>query len=226
MIAKYCPECRHDITGRGRFCMFCGCDLRKNPPVSATEKKEPKKNGDTWDPEEVYQKKSSVPKKAALVILLAALAVVIAFVSVAFIGGGGKNGLSKQLRAGMTFEEAARVMKRNGFEADGEPEQQDGKTFQEYKRNEVYGYTTLRSVLRVEEGADGGITLTHYFNERKLGGEKESWDLLMLRSKLSGQHGDPQYHADGVFPFYSWQDDGAVYLLYSTGKQIVIIESR
>ena len=35
MAVRYCPECRHELAGRGRYCLFCGCDLRAAPPVSA-----------------------------------------------------------------------------------------------------------------------------------------------------------------------------------------------
>ena len=34
MAVRYCPECRHELAGSGRFCLFCGCDLRKRRPVA------------------------------------------------------------------------------------------------------------------------------------------------------------------------------------------------
>ena len=224
MIVRYCPECRHENTGRGKYCMFCGCDLRKVRPVSVRAGQAVNRAAEAREPEESGSRKTPGVLK---VILIALIAVVAAVTGIVLLGNYGKSPAKDgrpALKAGMTFEEAASAMKRSGFEPEGDPGQRNGVVWQEYRSREVYGYTTQYSVLYVREGEEAEISLTHYYKDRKIGKEKESWDLLMLRSNLNARHGDPAYNDNGIYPFYYWLDGGCTYLLYSMGDQIVISE--
>lgn len=204
--------------------MFCGCDLRKVRPVSAPAEQDGNGAREVREPEGYGERKASGVLK---VILIAAIAVAAAMTCLALPGNSGervrKDG-RVALKAGMTFTEAAAVMKKSGFEPEGEPGQRDGTICQEYRSREVYGYTTQYSTLYVREGEKAEISLMHYYKDRRIRKEKESRDLLMLKSNLSDIHGDPAYNESGIFPFYYWLDGDRSCLLYSMGDQIVISE--
>ena len=73
MAVKVCPECRHEIAGRGRYCMFCGCDLRKTPRTAAPVQQGKDRHEENREPDERFREKPGTIRKAALVIVLALL---------------------------------------------------------------------------------------------------------------------------------------------------------
>ena len=217
MAIRVCPECRHEITGQ-KYCIFCGCDLRKTGTAVLPEKKETKRDESLWNPEEGYRRASAGRKVFLLfaIVILAAACVVLA----AYVRPSPQGGEIPVFRAGMNFEEAARAAESCGYRPDGLPSEGYRATTQYYQSREVYGYTTDYSILQVEKGEDGEVTLAHYYQEAIVSVNGESRKKQALKKTMSNLYGDPEY-AEGIYPYYWWRAEDGGHFLYSTGDLIV-----
>lgn len=219
MVVRCCPECGHEIAGRGRYCMFCGCDLRKTPRTAAPVQQGKDRHEENREPDERFREKLGTIRKAALVIVLALLAVA-GVIWLACITVASPRTADPALRAGMSFEEAARAVERKGFVKDGGTVEKNGRTTQNYRSREVYGSTTVYSELEVEEGPKGKVSLKHYYHDISGTGEN-SWIFTLLKRKLTSLYGSPK-HGDGVVGYYSWTDGDTHYMLYTLVNTICI----
>ena len=221
MAVKYCPECRHEIAGRGRYCMFCGCDLRKTRPVAVPAgQQENRAAAAVREPEEAGSQKTSAVRK---VIAIAVLALLIAMVGVgllAYTGISSRKEESPVLQAGMSFAEAARAVERCGFVKDGEDTEKSGKHTRKYKSREVYGYETRYTILETEEGKNGRVSLTHYYSDTQ-GSGTESWKFQQIANRMRERYGRPNQMKD-IVEGYSWSDGNGGHMLYSIAGMIVL----
>ena len=218
MAVRICPECRHEIAGRQKYCMFCGCDLRKAKTVTLPETKEAKRDEGVWDPEESYRRASAARKLLlffGLAALVAACAVLVFSVRTSSPGQG-----MPALRGGMSFEEASRAMEDSGYAPDGMPSEGYDAVSQLYQGREVYGCDTVYSILQVGRGTDGEVSLAHYYQEDIVSVGGESRRLRGLKKTMSNLYGDAEY-GEGVYPYYWWPEENGGHFLYSTGDLVV-----
>ena len=211
MAVRNCPECGHELSGRGRYCIFCGCDLRKARPLKAAESA-------PVVPAETASVRKSRP--AFLAVLLAVAAVLAALA--AYTGTVSRKPESPPFRAGMSFEEAAQVMERCGYVCRGEPLREENDTRQDYEGCTVYGYDTRYSVLKVTEGDNPRIVLTHYYADKNWSAGGESFMMRNLKQAMTGLYGKPEF-LKSVVDYYNWPAKDGSYMLYSLAGSIIAV---
>ena len=218
MAVKYCPECRHEIAGRGRYCMFCGCDLRRTRPAAAPAGQQEDRTDDAREPE---TGRASGARKVAAVAVLILLAAVAGITLLRTFSFSSAKPDSPALRAGMSFTEAARAVEKCGFVKDGEDTEKNGKHTQKYKSREVYGYETRYSILETEEGKGGRVSLTHYYRDTQ-GSGTNSWKYVQIANRMREKYGRPKEMKDMVVEGYSWSEGNGGYMLYAVAGMIIV----
>lgn len=225
MNVKVCPSCGHEIYDRGKFCTFCGCELKGGRMVTVPETKPA--DGETWNPESAYARQSPA-RLTALVVLLAALVAALVFLlaySGAFDNANSGNWGRVNLRSGMGFEEARKQMRQAGFKEDGEV-----YVSREYRRAafepaEVYGHRTLFSVLEVSEDKDAQVVAGHVYEEPGKGSMDKQGEVFRdLKKRLTVLHGEPlEYNMDPI-GYYMWNTDEArIMLCYMDRETIQLV---
>ena len=196
--APKCPECGHEITDRGRYCPFCGCDLRKVPGM-----------------------RTRSPLAVLLVILLALGCIFAAF---AFIRSESR-GRDPELRYGMTFREAAAEMERCGFVPEGEEYGKDGRASRNYKEHSIYGRKAWMITLEARKNTGGRVTLTTYFVDTDKGYTRKTSVFTGLKNYLTDRHGKPEVK-NGAYEYYYWQVDDGFIILMDAGDMVMVGESH
>ena len=219
MAVKVCPECRHEIAGRGRYCMFCGCDLRKTRPVAVSAGQQENRAGETREPD---AGRASGARKVAVVAVLILLAAVAGITLLRTFSFSSAKPDSPELRAGMSIAEAARATEKCGFVKDGEATEERGKYTQKYKSREVYGYETRYSVLETEEGKNGHVSLTHYYRDTQ-GAGTNSWKYVQIANRMREKYGRPKEMKD-IVEGYSWSEGNGGHMLYAIAGMIVVYQ--
>ena len=214
MGIRMCPECGHEITDRGRFCLFCGCDLRKMP--AKVIEKAPGQAADV------------TPVKASKfswnVVLIMLIAVCCAFAAAAFFHNEGRSE-DPALRYGMTFKQAAAEMERCGFVPDGVKSRKDGIVSRNYKENRIYGRKAWLVELRAMKEEGGRVTLTAYFQDSDNGYVKETSVLTGLKDYLTKKHGKPEAR-NAVYEYYYWELADGYIMLMDAGDTVMVGESH
>ena len=191
MADQRCPECGHEITDRGKYCPFCGCELRKGPKI---------------------------PWAVLLVVMIAAACIVLAATGV---WKGKDKGTDPTLRYGMSFREAAAEMEKRGFAADGQPLEQRGVITQNYKEHVIYGSRAyIISLEAPAEGKNGPVSLACYYPDSDEGYEKETSQFRDLKKYLSARHGDAVLN-NRIYVYYTWKEKDGYFMLMDTGGMIV-----
>jgi len=196
--APKCPECGHEIIDRGRYCPFCGCDLRKVPGM-----------------------RTRSPLAVLLVILLAVGCV---FAALALIRNENR-GRDPELRYGMTFREAAAEMERCGFVPEGAETGKDGMLSRNYKEHSIYGRKAWMITLDAREETGGLVTLTSYFVDSDKGYTKKTSVFTGLKDYLTRKHGKPEVK-NGVYAYYYWPLGDGYIILMDAGELIMVGESH
>ena len=225
MAVKRCPECGHELAGRGRFCLFCGFDLRKasRNAVTAPEQAEDR-NGRESD--EAFGKSSSAVLK---IVLLSLIAVAAAFALVYFSRSGVNRSVVSDkepvLQAGMSFAEASAEMERCGFvRSPGSGTVPEGTKYScNYLERSVFGQNAHIITLVVEEGKNGYVALSYYYKDTETETGKESRLFRSLKSELSRRFGDPEYN-DYIIKYYRWPDRDGYIMLSSSAGLITVFE--
>lgn len=217
MAIRTCPECGHELADRGRYCPFCGCDVRKTPrttvPQAAPKKAEP-------GGEPVYsERKSPWP---AILLLAAALFVVAAVLGFLY---SSKKGGDPRLRYGMSFEEAAVEMTRCGFVPDGDAIENRGTVTLNYASHTLYGEKAYIISLEANSGKGGEVQLMGYYPDSDPGYEHETALLRSLKKHMTNRYGDPVL-SQGAYPWYSWQDKDVRIILFDSGDLILAGEQH
>jgi len=112
------------------------------------------------------------------------------------------------------------VMKDSGYVQDGMPSESYDAVSQLYQSREVYGYTTVYSILQVGKGEDGEVSLAHYYQEDIVTVNGESRKLRGLRKAMGSLYGDAEYE-QGIYPYYWWPEENGGHFLYSTGDLVI-----
>ena len=214
MAQKTCPDCGREITGYGRFCNFCGWDLRKKKQETPR-----KDSGAAWNPDEVYARKKST---AAIVVMAAVIALVIAVAGVT-VYGGLKDLLPEKLpvtlSADMSASEARKAMRNAGFRQISSSSSSLGDSWL-YDSREVLGIQTVDSMLHVFSVSDTShfLNLSHYFAEDGKGTiDKPGKIFGELLDKLSRICGTPEKDERS----FHWEKEG-ITLKYYTDDTVVL----
>jgi len=216
LSVKYCPECRHELAGRGRYCLFCGCDLRKSQQAVPAKAPEARSDGGRWDPETAYRR-GAAGRIVFWALLLAALA------AAAVLYFSSPKTQLPSFTAGISFENAYREMRRCGFVPLGDPVKQGQATTQRYGSSEVYGIRTVCTDLEVREGTGAAVTLVHYYRDGSKKDQSRSQTFARLKKTLSDRYGDPELiHTQQ--DYYYWPDDNGYRILSVMDGSIVVGE--
>lgn len=218
MAIRTCPECGHELADRGRYCPFCGCDVRKTPPATAPQAA-PRKAESAG--EAVYTERKS--PWTAILLLAAAVCVVAAVLGILYTSK--KDGGEPRLRYGMSFEEAAAEMKRCGFVRDGDAVESGGTITQNYAGHTLYGEKAYLISLEADSGKGGEVQLMGYYPDSDPGYEQETVLLRSLKKYMTSRYGDPAL-TQGVYPWYSWRDKDARMFLFDAGDLILAGEQH
>ena len=219
MAVKVCPECRHEIAGRGRYCMFCGCDLRKSRPVAAPAEQAGNRAAESREAAEGGNRKTSGILKVVVLAVLVIAAALAGYTLLANVAGPFTNPDTPALRAGMSLSEAALAVEKCGFVKDGAYTEKNGKYTQRYKSRQVYGYDTRYSVLEVEPGKNGRVSLSNYYMNSGIEAA-DSWKYVQLAKRMQQLYGVPK-QLKGVTEGYSWSEENGGHLLYSVAGMMV-----
>ena len=216
MNVKVCPSCGHEIYDRGKFCPFCGCELKGGKAVAVPEAKPA--DGETWNPESAYARKSPA-RVSALFLLLGALiaGLVIYLVSAGVFDSPDSGNWSRvNIRAGMSFGDALKQMKQAGFKENGEEYVSQRYRQAVFDSAEVCGNQTVLSVLEVTEGKDAQVIVGHVFNEPKKGSLQQQGPVFRdLKNRLTKLYGEPLEYNMSPFEYYMWNaKDRRVMLSY------------
>ena len=93
MAIRNCPECGHELADRGRYCPFCGCDVRKAPRTAAPQAARQAASGT----EPAYTERKS--PWTGILVLAAALCVIAAVLGFLYTSEkGGDPGLLRRSR--------------------------------------------------------------------------------------------------------------------------------
>ena len=227
MKIQYCPECKHQIESKGRFCMFCGCDLRKTPPVAMPEKTAEKPDdirpardipiGLPPDDDAAYDPNKRPLKNTVFGILLiigAVIALVIGIVN------SNKKQKGNYLSTGNSFSSVCRALENSGFTKVGGEEEENGKLTQRFTGGRVYGYPTTSTIVTEEKDE---ITLSHYFSKSNMN-TGVALAFMSMKGELNKQYGKPVYQADDN-SYYSWEQNGKEIALMRAGDVVFIMES-
>ena len=220
MAVRYCPECRHELAGRGRYCLFCGCDLRAAPPVSA-EKPAGESAGsdrDRWNPDEAYRSRKSA---SVLLVVFLAVAAIAAAVFLAGYTDSSSKTPQLDLRAGMTFEEADALLQQNGFVPDGNPVSNAFTMGRMYRARKMYGLVAHTSELTVDSGKGGQVTLALYYRCDEGQKPASSATFIQLKKNLSSLCGDPVLYDSDT---YYWPEEHGYRLLTAVGELVIVGE--
>ena len=209
MAQRVCPDCGHEIDGHGRYCNFCGWDLR-----AGKETKPGKQDaGAVWNPEEAYA------RRKGWVILVTIMAVFMITAAV-FIVAFGSDRKGREMPAGffngMSFSEADRRMKDTGFSPTESSYGSNGMIHQEYGSHSVLGEKTLYTALTVsEKETDSYVVVCHYFQDKEGASAGNPGDMFRsLKEKLTRMYGEPE--EDQAFMACYWvQDDSFLILGYA-----------
>ena len=208
MAVKYCPECGHELAGRGRFCLFCGCDLRRPRRAGAgsavKDGADGARRGSGWDG------RREKPARPALVLIAAFLALAAAFAGFYWFRSSSVY-RGPDLRSGMAFEQASAAMEASGFEADGEPYRVGTSVIQRYHSRTVWGCLTLWSELEIQEDAGGRAALAHYYTDPGAEDQGSTGLFRMLKESMSSRYGDPGQLQAGAACY--WAGDEGYHLL-------------
>ena len=221
MAVRNCPECGHELSGIGRFCQFCGCDLRKAPrPAASAGGTRPPEAG-TWDPADPYR---PAPGRTLFRILALIFLIAAGIIAAVYFSVRTESGPHPQLRGGMSFLEAAAEMERCGFVKEGNPTTNAGTVTQAYKKRAVYGQRADAVGLEVAEGRNGSVGLIAYYIDSagKTGGESAL--LRKLKKAMTTRWGDPEY-IEAMYNYYRWADaDGEHLLAFS--EDVIMVYDR
>ena len=209
MTVFYCPECHHEIERRGRFCMFCGCDLRKTARVSVHGKE-----AGPAEPERDHSFGLKGLTVAAVILMLVAVA--------GFIWTRNSRGSSDiyGLRPGMTYNEVCEKLEAQGFERSGDPEVNEGTLIQRFKSNRVYGYDTYFSTLEMSERE---ISFLHcYMGSRGMpAGVPHAFNSV--RGELTRKYGEPGFVSEEG-TYIAWEDGDRSAALLMAGEMFTVVE--
>lgn len=228
MAIKYCPGCGHELAGSGRFCLFCGCDLRKTPSVPSP------------DPERVsglsgsYTVQADRKASSGFKIFLAALAAVaVALVLVFVYGRDGRIPAAVSVKepillSGMSFEEASAEMERCGFvktDVSGSAVHDGARCSCNFREHNAFGETAMTITLVVDEEKDGYVALSYYFKDNQNNTGGESFLFRRLKNQLSSRHGNPE-HNDHILDYYLWHVSDGYVMLSSSAGLITVFEKH
>lgn len=225
MTDNRCPECGHELAGRGRFCIFCGSDLRKPSRIIGSAQSH--SSDGLWNPEKAYGKSAS---HGTAVLLLAVLCIAIALVSVFAINairGSNYSALSEKqpvLHSGMSFTEASAEMERCGFnKVSSSGNSSEGNKFScNFHEHTSYSETARIITLVVEEGKDGYVAVSYYYMDRESSFD-ESLLFRRLKKELCSRYGDPEY-GSYIIDCYRWPISDGYVMLSSTASLVTVFE--
>ena len=223
MAVRYCPECRHELAGSGRFCLFCGCDLRKRRPVagSVSETAAENRTGDSGEaPVGSFPgRQKALP--VFLFILLVAAAVLLSVYLGVVKSPASRSG--PELRPGLSFTEASEIMERSGYQPDGEPFLNNGRITQSYQSHEAFGTEAWFVSLDVAEGEGSHVAVTYYYADNDIGLNSNSAVFRNLKKELSHRFGDPEFRTL-VYDHYYWPAENGHRMLMDSGELIMLTE--
>ena len=209
MTQRVCPDCGREITGHGRYCNFCGWDLRTGKKPEAQKQDA----GAVWNPEEAYARGKG---GAILITLLAVIAIVAAVFLVMSASDRRGREIPSGFFNGMSFSEADRIMKESGFSPTKSSYGSSGIVHQEYSSRQVLERKTLYTALTVSENErDSYVAVCHYFQDTEGTSPGNPGDAFRgLKEKLTRMYGEPE--EDQSFQGYYWfQDDRILILGYA-----------
>ena len=225
MSVKVCPSCGHEIYDRGRFCQFCGCELKGGVTAPAAEGTRSGNSGredeNIWNPEKAYG--NSRRRTALWAILLAVLAAVAAFVLVRYGIYANRSGMPADLRAGMSFRQAREVMRKEGFVEEGVPYESGKLHALQYDSREALGIRTEYSVLELRDGEYAA--LVHMYYEVERGSMAHPGPVFVqlknALSKAMGSEGNPE---EGTAQYLIWRKDRrTVMLSYAAADEVQLV---
>ena len=224
MKIKVCPSCGHEIYDRGKFCQFCGCELRGGKTVDR-----PDERADTdgtwgagaaesgsWNPDKAYRGSAG----RVLVVTLAAVFLVAAAV-MAYTHIWGQEMRFPKLNSGMTFLQARQAMREDGFREDEAPYLGSFYNLQRYASREVFGIETVYSELEVQEGSY--VAVGHMYYEPESGTVMNPGPVFrQLERNLNSSLGEGIRAEDGTY--YYWRDrDKLMLMTYNTPDEVQIV---
>lgn len=234
MEKRYCPECGHEIVDRGRFCQFCGCDLRKTPakPSPDSRSEAPSQSiqhapQSTQAPRDAQSSPGTQPYRNSLslrtvfLIMLITAACAFAVVMIVRNSTGGKD---PTLRYGMTFREAAAEMKRCGFVPDGEPTEKNGITTQNYKEHTLYDTKARWISLEAVKDKGGRVSLSAFYQNGK-GAQTKDMNYWSLKSYLTSKHGKAEKKS-AVYEYLRWELKDGYIVLMDAGDMVMAGETH
>ena len=217
MAQKTCPDCGREITGYGRYCNFCGWDLRKKKPADP---------GTSAVPARKQEREDRPVRNGAIIAIITVLA--IAAVSAAalwFSAGGnvfrGTEKLPGDLSGIRTNFQAVAEMKSAGFRqiSSSSGSLGDSWTFDSRK---VLGVQTEYSILHILAVSEKQrmTSVNHYFPEEEAGTiESPGKTMRKLLDALTAAYGTPEKDEK----YYTWKDRySRITLGYGTGGMVVI----
>ena len=227
MKVKICPSCGHEIYDRGKFCPFCGCELKGGKTVDRPEERiVPEGNGSAgeagvpeggaWNPEKAYG--GSAGRVAALIIA----AVLLCAAAVVILSNTSRPDMkTPRLHAGMTFPEACGVMRNEGYREEDAPYLGSFYKLQRYGSREVFGLQTEYSELEVQEGSY--VAVGHMYYEEESGTIMRPGPVFrQLEKNLNSSLGEGTRAEDGTF--YFWQDkDKLLLMTYNAPDEVQIV---
>ena len=202
-MQKYCPECGHELTDRGRFCQFCGYDRKgKSDRVMSG-------GSVMWNP---HESNASDRRKPTLVFFIFIVVIALIVASVLIIQNVGEKAMKDiAIQQAHTFQGADNALTEVlGFERDGDSYEENGVLIQKYKGKKLYGYKTTESYLECEKKT-GNLYVWCSYNEGVQ--SKENTDDLFDKIKLNmdrkyGASILTVYEEDGFEGDYAYWTDG------------------
>ena len=217
MAQKTCPDCGREITGYGRYCNFCGWDLRKRKPAA------PVQPAAAPPKQESAERRERSGAAGIVITIVAALAVAAAifFFTTGKVSLTVHEKLPGNLGGRLTNWQALAEMKSAGFNLIKSNSSSLGDTWY-FEGRKVLGVQAESTTLYIFDVTEKMriMSVTHYFREEKMGTlEVPGKTMKELLDKLTQAYGTPNRDDKN----YSWRDkDIRITLSYGSGDSVVI----